>query len=243
MKSLNTALDLLKAFTPEKPSWGVRELSQWSGIPSSTVQRVLATYSAHGMMKQSPVTRRYEIGIGFWQYSMLFRQRLQLDTIIAETVKNLADKSDETAYCSMPDGQSAICVQLTESRQDIVIAIRVGERTPLHLGSRGTAILAWLPPAQRRQIMEDALPDPAERQALEQRLAQLRQRGWILSRGERLSNVTGISVPLLKPSGEIFASLTIGGPSERMSDGKVEHCLALLQQAKAQLEFTLHQLD
>ncbi|QKJ86932.1 IclR family transcriptional regulator [Paramixta manurensis] len=243
MSALNTALNLLKAFTPEKPSWGVRELSQWSGISSSTVQRVLATYCSQGLMQQNAVTRRYEIGIGFWQYGMLFRQHLRLDTLIAETVKNLADQSGETAYCSMPDGETAICVQLTESRQDIVIAIRNGERTPLHLGSRGKAILAWLPEARRQAVIAELVTDPTKRLTLEAQLSQLRQCGWILSRGERLPNVTGISVPLLKASGEIFASLTIGGPSDRMSEQKVAACLPLLQQAKTQLEFTLSHLD
>lgn len=243
MKSLNTALRLLSAFTAEKPDWGVRELSQWSGVSSSTVQRILATYCAHGMMQQDPLSRRYEIGIGFWQYSMLFRQRVQLDSFIAGITNDLADKSGETAYCSMPSQNDAICVQLTQSHQDIVIAIRPGESTPLHLGSRGKAILGWLPALQRQQIIKNALPDVAQRQILEEQLALLRQRGWIVSRGERLPNVIGISVPLLKPSGDIFASLTIGGPAARMDEQKIAHCLTLLQQAKKQFEFTLQRLD
>ncbi|CRL45609.1 Bacterial transcriptional regulator [Sodalis glossinidius str. 'morsitans'] len=41
----------------------------------------------------------------------------------------------------------------------------------------------------------------------------IRREGWWLSRGERLENVTGLSVPLFNAGSEVFASLTLGGPT------------------------------
>ncbi|MBT9432926.1 hypothetical protein JZM24_13705 [Candidatus Sodalis endolongispinus] len=57
----------------------------------------------------------------------------------------------------------------------------------------------------------------------------LRRQGWWLSRGERLEHVTGLSVPLFNAGGEVFASLTLGGPTDRLPEKvTMSHLPALL---------------
>jgi DNA-binding response OmpR family regulator len=47
-------------------------------------------------------------------------------------------------------------------------------------------------------------------------LAAVRTAGWCLSRGDRLADVVGISAALFDVRGEVFASVTAGGPASRI---------------------------
>lgn len=217
MKSLRNALRLLDAFSLERPVWGVRELSQYSGLSPSVVQRALAAFRDGGFLQQCPYSKRYEPGTRFWEYGQIFRSRLRLDDVIARELRALADISGETAWFTVLDNEQALCVQVAESPRDVIIAIRSGERTPLSLGSRGKVILAFLPQAQRERLVQQSTPPAAQRRLLDA-LDTVRRQGWWLSRGERLENVTGLSVPLFNAGGEVFASLTLGGPTDRLPE-------------------------
>lgn len=233
LKSLQNALRLLEAFTSQRPVWGVRELSQHSGISPSVVQRILATFRDSGLLQQCPLTKRYEPGARFWEYGQIFRSRLRLDDVVAGELRALSVASGETAWFNILDNQQALCLQVAESPRDVIIAIRAGERTPLCLGSRGKVMLAFLPQAQRELIVQQAESprEPEEKCRLLSTLDAIRRQRWCLSQGERLENVTGISVPLFKPGGEVFASLTMGGPSSRLSEELTRSLLPLVQAA------------
>ncbi|MGL9773048.1 MAG: helix-turn-helix domain-containing protein [Sodalis sp. (in: enterobacteria)] len=93
MKSLRNALRILDAFSLERPVWGVRELSQYSGLSPSVVQRALTTFRDGGFLQQCPHSKRYEPGARFWEYGQIFRSRRRLDDIIARELRALADVS------------------------------------------------------------------------------------------------------------------------------------------------------
>jgi DNA-binding IclR family transcriptional regulator len=234
LKSLDQALSLLSHFSAGTPLLGVRELSARTGISSSAVQRMLATFHKHGLVRQCAETRKYRLGARFWELGLLFRQQFHLGDAMQALLQAAAEDTGETVYLNMLEGNEALCVQIAESRESVKVAIRLGERTPLHAGSRGRAMLAFLPPARRAAILDAALAGlpPAEaaarRDAAEAALAAVRAQGWCLSHGERLAGVVGLSMPLLDRQGQVMASVTAGGPGTRMTEAKVAQCLPVL---------------
>lgn len=84
----------------------------------------------------------------------------------------------------------------------------------------------------KRQIRQ--VTSPAAQRRLLDALATIKRQGWWLSRGERLENVTGLSVPLFNAGGEVFASLTLGGPTSRLPEEvTMSHLPALLAARRA----------
>ena len=70
----------------------------------------------------------------------------------------------------------------------------------LHLGSSGKGILAFLPDDEREAIL-DRLPDPvpgrtADQGAAAGELDAARQRGYVVSHGERYEGAVGVSAPI-----------------------------------------------
>ncbi|WP_308825086.1 IclR family transcriptional regulator [Sodalis praecaptivus] len=242
MKSLRNALRILDAFSLQRPVWGVRELSQYSGLSPSVVQRALAAFRDGGFLQQCPQSKRYEPGARFWEYGQIFRSHLRLDDVIARELRALADASGETAWFTVLDNEQALCVQVAQSARDVIIAIRSGERTPLCLGSRGKVMLAFMPPTLRERQLRQVTAPAAQRRLLDA-LATIKRQGWWLSRGKRLENVTGLSVPLFNTGGEVFASLTLGGRTSRLPDEVTMSYLPALLAARRAIAACWHTLN
>ncbi|MGL9773049.1 MAG: IclR family transcriptional regulator domain-containing protein [Sodalis sp. (in: enterobacteria)] len=141
------------------------------------------------------------------------------------------------------DNEQALRVQVAQSARAVIIAIRSGERsTPLSLGSRSKIMLAFLAQAQRARLVEQSTPSaaqPRRRGALDF----IRREGWWLSRGERLENVTGLSVPPFNAGGEVFASLTLGGPTDRLPEDVTTSYLPHLLTARRAIAAGWHTLN
>lgn len=114
MKSLCNALRILDAFSLQPPVWGVRELSQYSGLSPSVVQRALAAFHDGGFLQQCPQSKRYEPGARFWEYGQIFRSHLRLDDVIARELRALADASGETAWFILHRGWPVYNVDAVE---------------------------------------------------------------------------------------------------------------------------------
>jgi hypothetical protein len=52
--------------------------------------------------------------------------------------------------------------------------------------------------------------------------------------------VIALAVPLFLPDGTVIASLTVSGPTYRMTEEKIRRNLALLQQAKVEIMDIIH---
>jgi DNA-binding IclR family transcriptional regulator len=95
---------------------------------------------------------------------------------------------------------------------------------PIHAGAMGKVLLAFAEPAERAEILDQALlvaVTPAtitDRAVLERELDAVRARGYAVSQGERAAGVAGISAPVFDGDHRVVASLSILGPEDRMTD-------------------------
>lgn len=222
--SLDTALHLLERFTADRPIWGVRELAAAADLAPSVVQRVLSTFEAHGLLART-ASRKYRLGVRLWELGSHFRDQFQLGEVVHDRLRALAEKTDETTWLNLLQDDEAVCVQSCESAQSVRVAIHLGMRTPLHAGSRGKVMLAFLPSSRREALLAAAFPDPPERRTtFAHELDEVRAQGWCLTFGERLADVVGLSAPLFDRAGQVFASVTVGGPTARMTPAKIAAC-------------------
>lgn len=242
LKTLDISLELLSLFTAERPCWGVREMSVVVSLSPSAVQRVLSTLAKHGFLRQQPETRRYELGVRFWEMGVLYRDRLQLSEAPAAWLQEVALESGETVYLNFLEGQTAVCVQVAKSAEHVQLNIKPGERTPLTAGSRGKVMLAFLSSEHQEAAIAAAFTTTTEvetdalRTALASALKTIKTDGYCISRSERLTDVIGLSFPLLDTRNFVIGSVTIGGPSSRMTDTKLEACLPSMQRLAQKLQ-------
>ena len=94
---------------------------------------------------------------------------------------------------------------------------------PLCAGASGQSILAFLDPEQQAKICKGPLQrftpytitDP---ERLTQRLAEIRQQGYVITCQEVYIGSLGIAAPVFGKNGNVIGSVSLSGPMERISE-------------------------
>lgn len=234
LKTLDTALNLLNYFNAKTPQWGVRELAKASGLNSSVVQRMLATYADHGFLQQQQSSRKYTLGIAFVDYAQRLRQNLHLADLVRPLMQSIANSASESVFLSIKNGIYALYMEIVETNAGIKFSVNIGTQVALHVGANAKVILAYMPEAEQEQIFKLPLARHTDNTVtdlaiLKTQLAQIRQDGWSYTRAEYADDAYGIAVPLLNAEQQILGSLSISGPISRLDESRVESLIGCLK--------------
>ncbi|OLN31985.1 IclR family transcriptional regulator [Desulfosporosinus metallidurans] len=234
LKTLDNALEILRYFTYEHPAWGVRELAKELNISHSIIYRVLATFEDHGFLVQNEDTKKYELGIKFWEYGLIVRSKLRISDMIYPTMEKLANETGESVFLTWLDELEGICVDIAESSQRVKFAVSIGSRTPLYAGASNKIIMAYVPEKDQLAIIEKGLQEFAgytivDPQKLLKNLEEIRLQGWCYSLGEYSDAVVGVALPLFTRKRKITGSITVAGPEYRFPESKVREVLTILE--------------
>jgi IclR family KDG regulon transcriptional repressor len=247
LKTLDQALEVLKAFTRDKRYWGVRELAKELDLNHSVVYRILATFQEHGFLQQDKDTKKYKVGITFMEYAALFREHLQLSDMIYPIMKRLSEETGESIFLTWLDSHEGVCIEIYESSQHIKYGLSIGSRAPLFAGASNKIIMAYLSPEDQESIILKGLKSRSikktiSKESLLASLKKIRQEGWAYSVGDYSDSVFGIAVPLCNRKNDVIASLTVAGPEYRMPEESVEKTLHILKRGRDEIQQILHNL-
>lgn len=241
LKTLDNSLKILNCFTKEKPIWGVRELAQEMNMSHSVVFRILKTFEKHGFIRQDKLTERYQIGIRFLEYSMISKDLFPINSEIKEIMQQLSQSVGEFSFLTWLDQYDCLCLEVVEVKQSIKFTVEKGSRTQIYAGASNKVIMAYLTDQEIEDIINEGLKpitpftnvDPTK---LKRDIEEVRQKGYCLTIGEYNQDVTGLAVPLFDSEEKIVASLTIAGPTYRISDEKIKEFLPQLIEAKNKIQ-------
>lgn len=246
LKTLDNSLQLLKYFTQNTPSWGVRELAKEAGINHSIVYRILSTFENHGFLIQDPETKKYELGLRFLEYGNIVSEKMKLSEFIYPIMKRLSDQINESIFLTWLDDYEGVTVEIAESNQKIKFAVSLGTRTPLYAGASCKLIMAYLPREKQLEIIKRGMHSFTDKTIIDEEnllkdLDKIKSQGYCYSIGEYSDSVFGLGVPLFRKKDEIIASLTISGPEYRMTEADVPKTLAILQKEAENIQKYLYQ--
>jgi DNA-binding IclR family transcriptional regulator len=123
------------------------------------------------------------------------------------------------------------------SPQPVRYTARVGASNPLHTGAMGKVLLAFSDPGDLGDLLDrmtlTASTDRTitDRRKLEDELNTIRGSGYAVSRGEQAVGVAAMSAPILRSDGVILAALSVLGPTDRLTDEKLQELLPILRAA------------
>jgi DNA-binding IclR family transcriptional regulator len=227
IKSVKTSLEILDCFTSETPAIGVTEISRKLRISKSTVSRILSTLEQGGLVAKIPANQKHRLGAKILQLAGTFLSTIEWRVIAMPHVKALRDETNETVMLFMIDGDHRICLEGCESAQELRSSFAIGGQYPLHAGSAGKLLLAYLPQDEQKRILARAgLPGYTSHTItgageLERELAEIRGKGYAVSHQERAAFLSSVSAPIRDFRGEIVAALCVYGPSVRFTPARV----------------------
>lgn len=221
---------ILDAFEQSGPELTAAEISRTSGLPRSTLGRLLLSLVHQEILERH--VDRYRPGrrLLFWGSPQALHHHL------AHTAQPILDQlrneTGETTLLFVPQGDLREIVAMAPTHHLVVYAVRTGQLLPLHAGSGGRALLAYDAELTERVLSSEltSFSDSTITDAvkLHRNLDQVRREGVTVSLGERTAGVAGISAPVFGLDGEVCASIGVAGPAQRFTDSNIRSWRALV---------------
>ena len=118
----------------------------------------------------------------------------------------------------------------------------VGQHIPLHATSNGKVLLSGLEPAALDRLLPTLpsfTPRTITRQAaLRAELGTVREQGYALAVDELEVGLTAVAAPISNAGGDVVASMSVSGPTFRLSE-RIEEIVSLLTESAQEVSLRL----
>jgi IclR family KDG regulon transcriptional repressor len=233
VKQVHNAIRILEALGQEH-GMGVTRISRLLELPKSSVHDILSTLHNDGLVEKDGERNYYSLGLRLFELGNMARANLELRRIATPYMRSLNDDLDETVHLTILDGWQVLYIECFESAKQLRTYSVIGVRAPLHCTAVGKAILAYL---SKKQVVEMIKAMGLARftdntitdyRALDRDLAEVRRRGYAVDNAEHEEGVRCVGAPIHNHEARVFASISVSGPSLRMTperDGVVGELL------------------
>ncbi|MEV7084538.1 IclR family transcriptional regulator [Streptomyces sp. NPDC093085] len=223
VRSVQRAVELLALFDTEHPSRPLRELVDATGLPKTTVVRLVRTLEQCGLL-WSRGDGHLVPGTGLLRWAELAGRTWRLPEEALLALARLSEASGgETASVYVRQRHTRVCVARHEGTRTLRHVVHVGAEMPLWSGAASHVLLSRADPAELAAVAALA-PDGGGGEllpALRERAARAAENGMAVSHGEREPGVSGVAAPVFAASGRLTAAVALGGPTSRFTDEAV----------------------
>ncbi|MET7696788.1 IclR family transcriptional regulator C-terminal domain-containing protein [Streptomyces sp. NPDC005485] len=223
IESLARGLTVITSFGEGRAELTLTEVAQATGLARATARRALITLehlgyvTAHGRVFR--LTPRV-LGLGFPPLS-----RASLPQIAAPHLTRLSQRLQDSTSLAILTGEEIQYTARVSVSRVMSVNVTTGSRLPAYATSLGRAILADLPPTERklgqlRPLTPYTVTDPEQLTAL---LDGVRENGFALVDGELEEGLRSIAVPVRERGGRVVAAVNVAMHSSRRTP---EECVA-----------------
>lgn len=233
IRSVQRAIDVLALFEADRSSLSLRDIVSGTGLPKTTVIRLLQTLGAAGVV-WSAQGGDVVVGPRLLRWARLAAQSWRIPPAAQKTMASLAMTCSETVNLYVRSHSFRFCVAQEQGPQMIRQVVRVGSPMPLWAGAASKVLLCDSVPGDVARIaaMSGGRVSPTE---LTASIETAKRNGFAVSHGEREQGASSVSVPIPRADGRSSAALTISGPSSRFSADRINTWVPLMKKAAAEM--------
>ena len=154
VKSLRKALTVLNAVAGADRPLTVAEVAINAGIARPTAYRFVQTLVAAGYLMQDPADGRLSVGFAVLPLASSLLDRNRMRVAALPHLQALAQQTGERANLGVLYRDRVMYVAGVEKPALPTIYSRFGKSAPAHCSSLGKAILAYLPEAELRALLD-----------------------------------------------------------------------------------------
>lgn len=229
------AAAVLRALENQSSGRSLAEIAAASGLPRSTVHRIVAALEAQQLVMTAPGGVR----LGPAVVRMAASAHTDVVMIARPFVESLGRRTRETVDVTVLRGAHAVSIDQYSSDQELRVISAVGTAFPLHCTAHGKALLAELGDHQATELVRGTMArrTPAtitKVPDLLQQLAQARRTIVATDAEEHAQGVCGLGVVIQTGQAELYA-ISLAIPQLRFKDSQDAFRSALLQ-CKAEIE-------
>ena len=179
------ALTILDAFTGERVELSMSEIARATGLPSSTVHRLIQDLVSWGALERTS-EGKYCVGIRLWEIAARSTRTYGMREAAMPFLQSLWEVTRAHILLAVLDGEEVLIVERIAGTSDVPPAGRAGGRLPLHASAVGKVLLAHSGPDFQERVLDRPLIGftPATivtAEALRLELARVRRTGVAIS--------------------------------------------------------------
>jgi len=242
VQSVDRALTILELLARGGEA-GVTEVAAQLGVHKSTAFRLVATLEAHRLVEQTEDRGKYRLGVGILRLAGATTARLDIVQEARPVCRQLAADTGETVNIAVLSEHSALYLDQIAGSSALQPHNWVGQHIPLHATSNGKVLLSGLD----SKALDDLLGKLAaytpvtitKKGKLREELELVREQGYALAVDELEVGLTAAAAPIRNAHGDVVASMSVSGPTFRLTPERVEDAVNKLVEAALEVSHRL----
>ena len=218
--TLVKGLALLEQLARSSDPQGISELSRTLGIGKSNAHRLAQALTELGYLNKNATEGTYRASLKLWELGNALMTNLDLPRIAGPQLRGLLERSEETVYFAMLEGDDVVYLDILDSPQPVRANLQRGARRACWTTSSGKALIAWQDDAYLESLSRRLRPFTeftfAKPDAFLKEMAKIRANGYSTSRDENRVGLSGVSAPVFGPNGTPIAAIGVSGPTDRL---------------------------
>ena len=224
VRALERALQILGAFSLERPELSLSDLSTATDLPPSTTLRLLTILAQYGYVERSAETERYRIGVGMFERGSIYIQSTTVEAEAAEALETLARETNQTASLAVLDRTDIVHIAVYQPVRAIRYYAPVGQREMAHCTGLGKALLSGLSDIEVDELVaQRGLSGRTDRTittitGLRAALSEIRDRGYAIDNEESIVGLRCVAAPVLDDRNRVVAAVSASGAASEFDE-------------------------
>ncbi len=242
--TVHKVVRILRFIADQGMKSSIRDLSSALDIPRTSVHRIFKLLTNNGILAFDPKTKSYRWGPEMIRIGQAVYQNTEMRAFALPVLRKIVEQCNETATLTLYDPltHQIIFTDQVQSEQSILYKTRLGIRLPIHAGASGKVIMAFLPEEEIEEIFASGLERVTDRtivdpHRLRKQLAEIRNKGYSVSHGERDPEAVGIACPIFDFGSSVIGSIVVTIPSFRFRPEMERRILPLVQEGADWLSY------
>jgi IclR family transcriptional regulator, acetate operon repressor len=218
---LSRAAAIVGAFDDRDPVLSLVELSRRTGLPKSTVHRIVAELVTLRVLERHD--DGYRLGMWLFERGELVPGHRSLSEAALPVMEDLREATRQRIHLAVLDGVDVVYVEILGTG-GLEVVSRTGGRLPAHATGVGKAMLAYSPAATVQARIEAGLPRLTPRTistsgGLVRELRKIRSVGMALDLEEAQLGVSCVAAPVFGADRKVAAGLSVTGVTGSVDPG------------------------
>ncbi len=215
------AIAILRLLGRSPQPMGVKAIADALELVPSTCLHILRALVAEELVRIDGDTKRYSLGTGMLSLARSAIESSSFANLVQPMLDALAHDWNVTMIgVQTPDAEHMVVLALSRSRAPFRLHVDVGSRFPALVSATGRLVAAFSDepwPRIEKRFKALRWDKPIELATWKREVELARKRGYSIDRGNYMSGVTVIAVPVLDAAQRVSHTLVATGLSEKLS--------------------------
>lgn len=234
--SVKKAFEILEAISLSRKGAGVNKIARDLKMAKSTVHGITSILEDLGAIMRDPLTKRYTLGLTLFELGRLAYSQIDLKDLARPIMEELMEKTQESVFLGVLNGERVTILDIVESRQDLKITSPIGTTIPLLAGATGKVFLARMEEEKVKEIIrkkgftrytENTIIDPEK---YLQEIRSVREKGYATDYEEYILGVQAVVSPI-KGEVHLMSALWVVGFRTSLNGDKMRALIEMTKEA------------